>query len=558
MQVIDRNRIDFDAVVVGSGATGGWAAKQLTEAGMRVAVIEAGSKVTPADFSEHVQSFQTKYRFASKAFMRNQPMQRLNYACEETNRKWWVDDVKNPYSYPEGKEFRWIRLRALGGRSLAWGRGAFRHSDLDFKAASRDGWGVDWPISYAELEPHYETVERFIGISGTAENLPQLPDSVFQPALPMRCGEKRLKQAAWKQFRRVVTEGRSAVLTRPLGGRQACHHCGPCHRGCVTNSYFSSPTVTLAAAEATGRLTLLTDSVVSHVTTDKATGRASGVAYFDRETRAPREVRAPIVVLGASTLESTRILMNSAPGGLANSSGALGHYLMDHLMGSVSGSVPLEKDEPRWTGPPNSPNHILVPRFRNVDTVDAGGFIRGYHITGGCRPVFDSDAPGFGADFKRRVRDDAYWRMGLGAFVEHLSRYENHVELDTNLVDAWGIPALRIHCTYGENELAMWKDAQTELAKMLEAAGCKDVARQGWEYSPPGFAIHEVGTARMGADPKSSVLNKHCQAWDVKNLFVVDGASWPTVACQNPTLTMMANAVRVSNYIVEQSRVNAL
>ncbi len=557
MQIVNRNRTDFDAVIVGSGATGGWAAKQLTEAGMRVAVLEAGSKVTPQDFSEHVQSFQTKYRFTSKEFMWNQPLQRLNYACEETNHKWWVDDFKNPYSYPKDKEFRWIRLRALGGRSLAWGRGAFRHSDLDFKAASRDGWGVDWPINYAELEPHYLTVERFIGVSGTAENLPQVPDSEFQPALAMRCGEKRLKEAVWNKFRRVVTEGRSAVLTRPLNGRQPCHTCGPCHRGCITTSYFSSPFVTLAAAEATGRLTVLTDSVVSHVMTDKS-GRATGVAYFDRETREPREVKAKIIVLGASTLESTRILMNSAPGGLANSSGMLGHNLMDHLMGSVQGHMPMLKSEPRWSGPPTSPNHILVPRFRNVDTVNAGGFIRGYHITGGARHVFNTGSAGFGKDFKRRVRDDAYWVIGLGAFCEHLPKYENYVELDPNLVDAWGIPALRIHCSYGENEKAMWKDAQEELAKMIESAGCKDVAQSGWQHSPPGFAIHEVGTARMGDNPKTSVLNKHCQAWEVKNLFVVDGASWPTVACQNPTLTMMANAVRVSDYIVQQAKANAL
>ncbi|MEZ5367360.1 MAG: GMC family oxidoreductase, partial [Bryobacterales bacterium] len=215
MQVLTR-ATPYDAVIVGSGATGGWVAKQLSEAGLTVAVLDAGSKVTPDQYSEHVQPFQTKYRFESKAFMRDRPMQRKNYACEETNYKWWVNDVENPYTYDADKEFRWIRLRAVGGRSLAWGRGAFRHSDLDFKAASRDGHGIDWPISYAEMVPHYETVEKFIGVSGTAENLPQCPDSIFQPALPMRCGEKRLKEAVWKKFKRVITEGRSGVLTKPL------------------------------------------------------------------------------------------------------------------------------------------------------------------------------------------------------------------------------------------------------------------------------------------------------------------------------------------------------
>jgi choline dehydrogenase-like flavoprotein len=552
MQILTRSD-PFDAVIVGSGATGGWVAKQLCEAGFRVAVLEAGSKVDPSQYSEHVEPFQTKYRYLSKAFMRNRPMQRKNYACEETNYKWFASDVENPYTYAEGKEFRWIRLRAVGGRSLAWGRGAFRHSDLDFKAASRDGWGIDWPFSYAELEPHYETVERFIGVSGTAEHLPQIPDSIFQPALPMMCGERRLKDAVWKKFRRVVTEGRSGVLTKPLNGRPACHHCGPCHRGCITESYFSSPTTTLRAAEATGRMTLIPDAVVSHVTTGRD-GKATGVAWFDRFTREPRETRAKIVVLGASTLESTRILLNSAPGGLANSSGALGHYLMDHLMVGVSGRVPLERDEPRWTGVPRTPNHILVPRFRNVDRVETNGFIRGYHITGGCRPVFDMGAEGFGADFKRRVRDDAYWRMGLGAFVEHLPQYENHVRLNKTQVDAWGIPTLHVACEFGFNEHRMAEDAQVELAEMLEAAGCEDLPRSGWEYSAPGFGIHEVGTARMGDRRGNSVLDKHCQAWDVPNLFVADGASWPTVACQNPTLTLMANAVRVSAYIAEEAR----
>lgn len=557
MQIIDGNRTEFDAVIVGSGATGGWAAKQLTEAGLQVAVLEAGSRVTPQDFSEHVQPYQTKYRFLSKAFMRDRPMQSLNYACEETNYEWFANDVENPYSHPEEKPFRWIRLRALGGRSLAWGRGVFRHSDLDFKAASRDGWGIDWPITAAEMEPHYETVERFIGCSGTAEGQPALPDSIFQPPLAMYCGERRLKDGVMKKFRRVITDGRSAVLTRALNGRQPCHHCGPCHRGCSTNSVFASPFTTLAAAERTGNLTVLTDSVVSHVITGPGSDRVRGVAYFDRFTRQAREVRAKVVILGASTLESTRILMNSAPGGLANGSGALGHYLMDHMMVGVRGRVPMEKSELRWRGLPTSPNHIVGIRFRNVDRTETNGFIRGYHMTGSSRPSFNTGAPGFGADYKRRVRDDAYWSMGLNAFVEHLPRYENHVALDHNLVDAWGIPTLRVSCTYGENERLMSKDAQVEIAGMLEAGGCKDVAREGWGESVPGFAIHEVGTARMGDRPGNSVLNKYCQAWEAPNLFVVDGAAWPTSACQNPTLTMMANTVRVSEYIVNQGKQGA-
>ncbi|MBI1353323.1 MAG: GMC family oxidoreductase [Acidobacteria bacterium] len=553
MQVLTRTE-PYDAVIVGSGATGGWVAKQLTEAGWNVAVLEAGSNVDPSQYSEHVQAYQTKYHFLDKSWMRNRPMQRLNYACEETNFKWYANDVENPYTYEDGKEFRWIRVRALGGRSLAWGRGSFRHSDLDFKAASRDGHGIDWPISYAEMKPHYETVERFIGVSGTAENLPQIPDSIFQPPLPMYCGERRLKEAVWKKFRRVITDGRSAVLTKPLNGRAACHHCGPCHRGCITESYFSSPTTTLRAAEATGKVTIQTDAMVSHVTVDPKTGRATGVAWYERFTREPRETRAKVVVLAGSTLESTRLLLNSAPGGLANSSGVLGHYLMDHLMGGVGGTIPMEKNEPRWAGPPQSPNHIMVPRFRNVDRVETNGFIRGYHINGACRPTFNMSAPGFGADYKRRVRDDAHWSMRLGAFIEQLPQYENRVEINKTQVDAWGIPTLHVHCAWGENELKMWEDSQTQIEEMLASAGVKNIQRGGRDHSAPGFAIHEVGTARMGADPKTSVLDKHCRAWDVRNLFVADGASWPTVACQNPTLTMMANAVRISAYMTEAAK----
>jgi choline dehydrogenase-like flavoprotein len=553
-QILSRNANVFDAVVVGSGATGGWAAKQLTEAGMRVALLDAGHKVTPAEFSEHVQPYELAYRGRSPQMRRDRPIQSRLYACRESNYHWFANEVENPYTTPEHLPFHWIRMRVLGGRSLSWGRGAFRMSDLDFKAAGRDGWGEDWPISAADIEPHYRTVEEFIGVSGQAEGLPQLPDSSFLPPIPMYCAEERLKQAAAKKFGRVVSHGRTAVLTRPHNGRAACHYCGPCEQGCITNSYFSSPFTTLAAAEKTGRLTLHTDAVASHITVDPAIGLASGVAYLDRATRQAREVRAKVVVLCASTLESTRLLLNSKPGGLANSSGALGHYLMDHLYDTgIRGEAPLEPgDRPPWFGVPESPGHIIVPRFRNVKESESHGFLRGYHITGGCRPAFRTGAPGFGADYKRAARDGA-WIMRLTPFIECLPRYENYVELDRNAVDAWGIPALRIHMSWGENELAMWKDARQQCVEMLEAAGARNVPTDT-KPSVPGFCIHEVGTARMGANAKTSVLNRYHQAHDIKNLFVTDGAAYTTSACQNPTLTMMANTVRACDYIVDQAR----
>ena len=329
-------------MVVGSGATGGLAAKELTEAGMKVAVLEAGAKVTSADYTEHIQPYELKYRGnsdyvrrspKSPELLRERPIQGRLYACRESNYKWFVSDVDNPYTTPQDKPFHWIRMRVLGGRSLSWGRQSYRTGDIDFKAASRDGYGDDWPISYQDLVPYYEKVERFIGFSGREEGLDQLPDGVFLPPMEMTRGEKLWSARVRKRMGRVVTIGRVAILTRDHNGRAACHYCGPCEQGCITHSYYASPFTTLAAAANTGNLTLLTDAVASHVTMDRSTGRASRIAYIDRVTRAPREVRAKVVVLCASTIESTRLLLNSAPGGLANSSGVLGRYLMDHIYG---------------------------------------------------------------------------------------------------------------------------------------------------------------------------------------------------------------------------------
>jgi choline dehydrogenase-like flavoprotein len=552
LQVIVRGNDVFDAVVVGSGATGGMAAKELTEAGLRVCVLEAGRKITPAAFTEHAESWQLKYRGMDPHKLKRRPTQGLCYACRESNQSWFVDDLDNPYTTAPGKPFHWIRCRVLGGRSNTWGRQSYRMGDLDFKAASHDGYGDDWPISYADLVPYYEKAERFIGISGQPEKLPQLPDSVFLPPMEMTCGERLLRDAVAKKMGRVVTIGRVAVLTRPHNGRQACHYCGPCEHGCVTNSYYSSPWTTLAAAQKTGRLTLLTDAVVSHVVTDQDTGKASGVAYIDRLTRAAREVRARAVVLCASTLESTRILLNSAPGGLANSSGALGRYLMDHIYGGgAAGELPMLEAR-AWSGPPRRPNGIYIPRFRNVQEKTTNGFIRGYGYQGGSSPGFDMGAPGFGAAFKEAVRQGR-WNIQVGVWGECLARRENYVELDPDTVDAWGIPALKIHMEWSDNEKKLFDDGRQQGAEMLEAAGAKNVRLTGG-YSVPGFCIHEIGTARMGADPKTSVLNGFCQTHDVRNLYVTDGASWVSSGCQNPTLTMLAITARACAHLADRAR----
>lgn len=535
----------FDAIVVGSGATGGWAAKKLTESGMRVALLEAGAKVTRRDYTEHVTPWQLQYLGMSPKIIKERPIQGRCYACTEYNYKWFVSDVDNPYT--QEKPFWWIRQRVLGGRSLSWGRQSYRMSDLDFKAASRDGYDVDWPISYADLEPYYAEVERYVGISGLAENLPQLPDSVFQPPMEFTCGEMKLRESVKAKFDRAVTIGRVAILTRPLNGRAACHYCGPCERGCTTNSYFASPFTTIADAQKTGRLTLMTDAVCARLVMKD--GKADGVEYIDAATRDAKVVRGKVVVLCASTLESTRLLMNSKVG---TGSDALGRYLMDHIyQGGASGSMPDLEARP-WAGPPRRPTGIYIPRFRNVKESSTKGFIRGYGYQGGSTPSFNFGAPGFGAKYKEGVRN-GQWGINISLWGECLARKENRVEIDPNRVDAWGVPTLKVNCEWGDNEKKLWRDGVAEAGAMLEAAGAKNVrTTPDGNWSVPGFCIHEVGTARMGNDPKTSVFNKYCQAHEAQNVFCTDGAVWVSSGCQNPTLTMMAITVRACDYIVRE------
>jgi choline dehydrogenase-like flavoprotein len=533
----------FDAVVVGSGATGGWAAKCLTEAGWRVAMLEAGPKITPKDFTEHTMPWQLPYLGYSPNILRDRPIQGLCYACRESNQQWFVNDFENPYT--QEKPFHWIRQRVLGGRSNSWGRQSYRMSDLDFKAATHDGYGDDWPISYQEMVPYYETVERYVGISGEALNLPQLPDSVFLPPMAMTCGENILRDKVKDKFGRVVTIGRVAILTQKHNGRAACHYCGPCEQGCTTFSYFSSPWTTIADAQKTGKFTLITDAVAAQI--PMKDGKASGVMYIDRVTREPKEIRAKVVVLCASTLESTRLLMNS---NLCNQNEALGRYVMDHhYQGGADGVMPMLEARP-WAGPPSRPNGIYVPRFRNVKESTTNGFIRGYGYQGGSSPGFNWDASGFGASLKEALRT-GHWNISLLAFCECLSRKENYVEIDKDRVDAWGIPILKMHAEYGDNEKKLWNDGREQAAEMLEAAGAKNVRLTG-NPSVFGFCIHEVGAARMGNDPKTSVVNRYCQAHEVKNIFVTDGACWVSSGCQNPTLTMMAITVRACDYMTKQ------
>jgi choline dehydrogenase-like flavoprotein len=534
----------YDAVVVGSGATGGWAAKKLTEAGMKVALLEAGGNVSKKDYNEHTMPWQMPYLGQSPKVLRERPIQGTCYACTEYNHKWFVNDLENPYT--QDKPFKWIRMRVVGGRSLSWGRQSYRMGNLDFQAASHDGYGENWPVTYEDMVPYYEEVERYVGISGMAENLPQLPDSIFQPPMDFTCTEQHFRDQLKAKMGRVVTMGRAAILTRPINGRQACHYCGPCERGCMTNSYFSSPFTTIADAQKTGRLTLIPDAVAARVLMRDG-GKADGVEYIDRLTRESKRVRGKVLILCASTLESTRLLMNS---NICNSSGALGKYLMDHIyQGGASGIMPMFEAKP-WAGMPRRPNGIYIPRFRNIKEKMTNGFIRGYGYQGGSTPAFQMGAPGFGKDYKNAVRN-GYYQISIGLWGECLARAENHVTLDKTRLDAWGVPTLKVSADWSDNEKKLWEDGRNQGAEMLEAAGAKNVQKTG-QYSVPGFCIHEVGTARMSRDPKKGVLNQYCQSHDVENIFVTDGAGWVSSGCGNPTLTMMAMTVRTCDYITRE------
>jgi choline dehydrogenase-like flavoprotein len=548
----------YDAIVVGSGISGGWAAKELTEKGLRVLLLERGRNV------EHIKDYpnatkapwQYPHRGGrTKAMEELYPVLKRDYPLNEKNLEFWASDKENPYT--EVKRFDWYRGYQVGGRSLMWGRQSYRLSDFDFEANAKDGVAVDWPIRYADIAPWYDHVERHAGIQGSRENLPQLPDGQFQPPMPLNCGEELVAGRLAKLYdgRRRIIIGRSANATRQLEGRHACQYRDACWLGCPYGAYFSTQSSTLPAAVKTGRLTLKPFSIVSEVLYDRDRKRATGVRVLDAVSNQTTDYTARVVFLCASALNSTWLLMRSAtnvwPGGLGSSSGELGHNLMDHHFRCGAEGKLEGLEDKYYYG--RRPTGFYIPRYRNLFG-DKRNYLRGFGYQGGAGRDGWSRAVaelGVGAAFKDAMSEPGQWDIGATAFGEMLPNHTNMVSLDQAKKDKWGLPVLKIDCATGENERLMRIDMIADMADMLEQAGVKRVKTYDGGYFP-GMGIHEMGTARMGRDPKTSVLNAHNQVWDAPNVFVTDGACMTSAACQNPSLTYMALTARAADFAVNE------
>jgi choline dehydrogenase-like flavoprotein len=572
----------YDAIVVGSGAAGGMAAHVLTSRGMKVLLLEAGKKL---NVEKELKSMEWPYDHPRRGGMapgahalsfneytiRQPPYAKgLNFNHVYSYVQGWggsdysknivVDERDHPYT---GTNYAWVRARVLGGKTNIWGRLALRLSDFDFKAKTHDGYGEDWPIAYKDIAPYYDKVDLYLGISGVKENLPHLPDSLFQRPVRLTAAEMKLR-AGLKKMGRVLTPYRAGVTTDGLKHnkyRSRCYGRGACNRragGCDIHAAFDSPTGLIYPAMETGNLTLRTNAIAREITVDKKTGKASGVSFIDAETGKTYEAKAKVVVVAASTLESARLLLLSKsekyPNGIGNSSNHVGHNFCEHIMGpGVTGLVKDQINKPR-TNDDGRPGSFYVPRFRNLADKHPD-FIRGYGFEGGSgTQIFPHNAfetPGFGKGYKKAVREYAGAFIEMGAFGEVLPRYENHIDLDPEVVDRWGVPSLRFHYKFGDNEKKMAKDMADTAQEMFESAGIEIVGVNRTVLTE-GWSIHELGTARMGNDPKTSVLNQFQQSHDVKNLFVVDGSSHVNASCQNPTWTIMALAWRSCDHLADE------
>jgi choline dehydrogenase-like flavoprotein len=547
----------YDAIVIGSGISGGWAAKELTEKGLKTIMLERGEDI------EHVKDYTEANKEAwdyphrgerTTDMIKNYPVLKRDYPLNERNLKMWASDKDCPYT--EVKRFDWFRGYHVGGRSLLWGRQSYRWSDMYFEENARDGIAIDWPVRYKDLAPWYSYVEKFAGISGSKEGLPELPDSEFLPAMDMTCVEKDLAQRIKKLYdgHRKIIIGRCAHATVPLNGRQ-CQFRDKCWYGCPYGGYFSTQSATLPAARATGNLVLRPWSIVTKILYDKNTKKAKGVEVLDAETNKTYEYFAKVIFLNASTLNSAWILMNSAtdvwPDGLGSSSGELGHNIMDHHLGVGAGGT-VEGYEDKYTFGRRA-NGIYIPRYRNFFG-DKRDYLRGFgYQGGGSRDGWSRDVAEYsiGSQFKEALTEPGVWTFGMGGFGETLPYHDNKVTLDKTKKDKWGLNILAIDCELKENELKMRKDMLEDAKNMLESMGVKNV--QGGSSEPfLGRGIHEMGSARMGKDPKTSVLNKFNQVWDAPNVFVTDGSFMTSAACQNPSLTYMAFTARAADHAVSE------
>ena len=557
---------DFDAIVIGSGITGGWAAKELTERGLKVLLLERGPMIEhQVDYkTETIPPWEMPFRGFGDPVInaRDYPVQSKGMHFTEWTRQHFVNDRENPYQTTEKDPFQWRRGYQLGGRSLMWGRQCYRWSDLDFGANAADGIGTDWPIRYADVKDWYDHVESFIGVSGSKEGLPQLPDGIFQPAMELNAVETALKakiEAAYPDRRLIM--GRSANMTEAKPGRAPCQYRNICARGCSFGAYFSTQSSTLPAARATGRLTLITDALVESLAYDPVARRVSGVRVIDTKSRKRIAYTAKIVFLCAGSVNSISLLLRSAsddaPAGLANNSGVLGKYFMDHALSlSVLARIPGFENHAYFG---NRPSSIIIPRFINV-TGKTEGLLRGYSFQGSASRRGWPEAigtGGIGEALKSRLEQSGEWTMLLGGFAECLPAETNRVSLDRKILDPFGLPQTRIDFAYGENERKLLVHAHQEAKAMLALLNAEILA-ESVDPAQGGNAVHEMGGARMGKDPASSVLNAHNQAHDIPNLFVTDGAAMASTACQNPSLTYMALTARAAAFAAEQVRAGAI
>jgi choline dehydrogenase-like flavoprotein len=559
MIYIDEKSNSYDAIVIGSGITGGWAAKELCEKGLKTLVLERGRDV------RHIKDYPTanlnpwdfEYR-QNNTITEIQENPIRGGRSDESDRMFYTSDKDHPYI--QSKPFNWVRGYQVGGKSLIWGRQCYRLSDLDFEANIKDGASIDWPIRYKDISGWYDYVERFIGVSGKHESLPYLPDGCFLPPMELNCIEKHLASSIKKnEEHRLLTIARVANLTRGWDNRGPCQNRNLCTRGCPYGGYFSSNSSTIPAAAATGNLTIRPFSIVKEIIYDEKLQRATGVRVIDMNTLEEFEFKSRIIFVNASTIDTTSILLNSKsarfPNGMGNDSEQLGHNLMDHHSSSGASGLHEGFRDQYYKG--RRPCGFLIPRFRNIGKGEQVDFLRGYNFQGrgereGWKERKD-DVPGVGAEFKDQLTKPGPWSVWMGGWGECLPYYDNKVSLSNSKKDKWGLPLIEIDFTFKENEHLMMKDIQNMGANMLEEAGFKNVNTFSYN-SPGGSTVHEMGTARMGTDPKTSVLNKHNQLHAVRNLFVTDGSCMTSSACQNPSLTYMALTARACDYAVSEMK----